>query len=267
MKISRKVKAHIVFFLLCAGLAVVAIIYINNRFSPSDYVAQIKDQPHVESAKDTPTPPGGVTGTLSAPTPTPRSFSLKIPFTPQAPTANWDELHNEACEEASAIMAATYFGVIDNGAYQNETNLPAEFVEKEITKITEWEENHFGYHLDINTKETAQMIAEVYGLNTKILTDFTEEDIKEEMYAGRVIIWPANGQMLGNPNFRNQGPPYHVVVLKGFKDSDFITNDPGTRKGLNYPYTYKTLYEANGDFDHATHKVDTSKKMVIVVWK
>src|SRR5688572_5442442 len=39
----------------------------------------------------------------------PKTLLLKVPFTPQAPTANWDELHNEACEEASSLMAAAYF--------------------------------------------------------------------------------------------------------------------------------------------------------------
>src|SRR3954467_10835183 len=38
----------------------------------------------------------------------PRTLLLKVPFTPQAPTANWDELHNEACEEASSLMAGLY---------------------------------------------------------------------------------------------------------------------------------------------------------------
>ena len=39
----------------------------------------------------------------------PSELHLRVPFTPQAPTANWDELHNEACEEASVLMAAAYF--------------------------------------------------------------------------------------------------------------------------------------------------------------
>ena len=86
------------------------------------------------------------------------------------------------------------------------------------------------------------------------------------MNQSRLVLLPANGRLLGNPNFRSPGP-YHMVVIRGFNQSQFLTNDPGTRKGLNYPYSFSALYNANGDFDHAKHKVDLTKKMVIVVWK
>lgn len=208
---------------------------------------------------------------LTTPTPTPTTLPTNyllpatllhpVPFTPQAPTANWDALHNEACEEASVIMAAEYF------SGNHSARLEPELVEEQITKLTDWEEENFGYHLDINTRETVQMIETVYGLQTKILENYTEEDLKQELSQGRLILLPANGVNLGNPNFRSPGPPYHMIVIKGYNETNFITNDPGTRKGLNYPYTFNTLYNANGDFDHATHKVDLDKKMVIVVWR
>ena len=34
----------------------------------------------------------------------PRKINLPVPFICQAPSANWDDLHNEACEEAAIIM-------------------------------------------------------------------------------------------------------------------------------------------------------------------
>src|SRR3989344_4828168 len=34
--------------------------------------------------------------------------NLKVPFTSQAPTGNWDLPYQEACEEASALMAIRY---------------------------------------------------------------------------------------------------------------------------------------------------------------
>ncbi len=208
-----------------------------------------------------PLPPNPSPSTPTSTPQLPKTFSLKIPFTPQAPTANWDEIHNEACEEASAIMVYKYF------SGDTRANLPAEEVETEISKLVEWEKNTFGYFLDINSEETVRLIKEVYGLNAKIIYDVTEKNIKEELVQNHAVILPANGQMLGNPNFRRPGPPYHMLVIKGYDQSGFITNDPGTRKGLNYPYTYDTLYAANGDFNHDTHSVDTSKKMLIVVWK
>src|SRR3990167_2317375 len=36
-------------------------------------------------------------------------INLEIPFTPQAPYAIWDEIHNEACEEAALLMVHKFW--------------------------------------------------------------------------------------------------------------------------------------------------------------
>jgi predicted heme/steroid binding protein len=46
-----------------------------------------------------------------------------------------------------------------------------------------------------------------------------------------------------------------------------ITNDPGTRKGRNYPYTYETLFNAAGAWSHNLNAVDEGNKTALVVWK
>jgi hypothetical protein len=58
-----------------------------------------------------------------------------------------------------------------------------------------------------------------------------------------------------------------MLVIKGWDSKGFITNDPGTRKGRNYPYTYETLYSASGAWSHNLNAVDTGDKTAIVVWK
>ncbi len=190
--------------------------------------------------------------------PIPKELQLVVPFTPQAPTANWDELHNEACEEASIIMANAYFN--------NITSLPPTTVEKEISKLTEYQKKTFGYYLSITTPEAARMTEEVYGLKAEMKT-MTEQVIKQALSNGQLVILPANGQMLGNPYFTAPGPIYHMLVITGYDGSTFITNDPGTRRGHNYKYDYKTLYEATGNWNHNTHEVDLSDKRIIIVSK
>ena len=39
----------------------------------------------------------------------PSKVSIEVPFTSQAPFANWDEYHEEACEEASIIMVKYFY--------------------------------------------------------------------------------------------------------------------------------------------------------------
>lgn len=259
MKEQKKINFPVLVVILLAGILSGLVIFGKPKNSENKVPPIItKPTPTLNPTPIfTPTP-------LPSPSPIleiPKILNLKVPFTPQAPTANWDELHNEACEEASIIMSYAYFsGMTD-------VVLKPEFVEEEITKLTEWEKNNFGYYLDINAEETMRVLNEIYGLNARVITNYSEEQIKRELIDNHLVLILANGQKLGNPNFRRPGPPYHMLVVKGWDSNGFITNDPGTRKGLNYPYTFETLYNAGGDWSHSINGVDEGIKTAVVVWK
>ncbi len=205
-----------------------------------------------------------------------------IPFTPQAPTANWDELHNEACEEASAIMIASYLRSINDDESVNiepitkPTNNPPdkyfslldpEFVELEIAKLTNWQKDNFGYFLSIDTNETAKMISEVYNLNAKVVP-FDIDTIKRTYLSGdSLIILPTDGRLLGNPYYKPPGPKYHMLVVSGYNPTEIITNDPGTKRGYNYKYKYDVIEKAVGNWNHDKQELDTSNKLMIIVSK
>lgn len=246
----------VIVIILAALSTVAALKVINDRYAIDVPPAPLANPPKILPPGTKPVPPPTANG-FTIPT----TKLLNVPFTPQAPTANWDELHGEACEEASSIMAHAYFtGITDE-------LLKPEFVEQELTKLTEWEKENLGYYLDINAEETARMVREVYGLTAIVSNNVSENAIKEQIARGNLILFPAQGQQLGNPNFRRPGPPYHMIVIRGYNSQGFVTNDPGTRKGANYTYTFDVLYAANGDFDHAMHAVDTNKKVMIIVSK
>jgi len=191
----------------------------------------------------------------------PSIYNLAIPFTPQAPTANWDELHNEACEETAAIMAEAYL------SGDTRKKIPAVEVEAQITKLTEWQQKTFGYFLDTTAVETAQMISSVYGLKTELVQNFTEEDVHKAIFAKSVPIILVDGRKIGNPNYKQPGPIYHMLVIRGYKGDRLVTNDSGTRNGENYSYLYTTLRNATVDWDHATGTIDNTKSVMIVVSK
>ena len=46
---------------------------------------------------------------LAATTKLPSQFNLAVPFVLQAPTANWDAVHNETCEEAAVLTVHYYW--------------------------------------------------------------------------------------------------------------------------------------------------------------
>ncbi len=218
-------------------------------------------EPTSTAQKPTPTPtPSSSPRPMASPTPSlPVSILLPVPFTPQAPTANWDELHNEACEEASIIMAAAYF------AGDQRSTIPPSEVETQITTLTEWQQTHFGYYLDSNAEETARMVREVYGLKAQIIRNFSESDIKHALANDKLVIIMLAGRKLDNPYYRAPGPEYHVLVIRGYTSTHLITNDPGTRRGAEYKYTYETLSNATAEWDHAINGIDESKSVIIVV--
>ncbi len=250
-----KKKTPIFAILFFIALVVGALFLWFSRSGDEDNILSNTNKPPASTQTQAPQTPSQ---TPAVKTPIPDEFELDVAFTAQAPTGNWDELHNEACEEASVIMTWAYFN--------DTTSLPPQLVEREITKLTEFQQTNYGYYLSITTPETARMAEEVYGLETEIEA-YDEETIKRALMENKLVIVPAQGQYLGNPNFTAPGPLYHMLVVIGWDEQGFITNDPGTRNGANYNYSYDTLESATGNYSHATKLVDIGDKEIIIVSK
>ncbi len=261
---NLKISKFTVLLVIAAIIfAAVALRYINSRMPQ---VINYNDQ---AGSSATTTPNGSAASepqTKPAPAPAssstqPSSLNLPIPFTSQAPTGNWDTVHNEDCEEAGAVMANAY--LTGNTAVV----LPAAQVETEMTALNNWEDSHFGYHLDTTAAETAQMITGYYGLKATVQDGYTLSDIKDQINLHHVVILPVNGRLIGNPNYTQPGPIYHMLVIRGYTMAGLITDDSGTRRGQNYPYTFEILHNAGADWNHSTNTIDQTKKVMIVVSK
>jgi len=187
----------------------------------------------------------------------PDKFFIKVPFTTQAPFKIWDEYHEEACEEASLLMVK-YFN--DN------KKLNPEIAEKEIQAMIKFQLKKYGDYRDSNAEELVRLAKDFYGMeNLSVVHDFSKEDLKKWLTKGKPIIVPAAGRLLHNPNFTYPGPLYHNLVLTGYAGEEIITNDPGTRKGENYRYNIKVLYEAIHDFPGKKEEINKGRKAMIVL--
>lgn len=198
----------------------------------------------VKPTPQAPTPPQKTSvGTSTADNRLPSSINLDVPFASQAPLGDWNMPYQEACEEAAIIMAHYYF----TGKKMN-----ANVMNDEILKLVNWQNKTFGYYKDTNVEEIARMMREFYG-HKKITVkyDITAEDIKKALAKGQPVLIPAAGRVLPNPYFRQPGPLYHVVVVKGYTDGKFITNDPGTRMGKDFLYAEQVLMDAVHDWNAA----------------
>lgn len=184
-------------------------------------------------------------------------MKIDVPFQSQAPLQNWDALHEEACEEASLILVQRYL--------TGQTTSPQQ-MEDEIQKLVAWETSH-GYAQDVTASQLKDIAHGVYGLHGSILTHTTADSIKRQIAVGNPVIIPAAGQMLGNPYFSGQGPPYHMLVIIGYDDSSFITDDVGTKHGANYRYSYSTIENAIHDWTGSNATIQSGRKAILVLTK
>ncbi|MFA6993398.1 MAG: C39 family peptidase [Patescibacteria group bacterium] len=187
----------------------------------------------------------------------PATFDQAMAFSRQAPFGQWSNpFYEDACEEASLIMAQKFF----QGAALDES-----IMKVELDKVAPWELEKFGENLSVDTEEVAIMAREYFGLNAEVSAEVTVEKIKKELVAGNIIILPLTGQDIGNPNYSGAGPLYHMLVVKGYDRDQFITNDPGTRLGKDYKYEYQTLIDATHDWNGG--EIYNGEKVMIIVKK
>lgn len=191
----------------------------------------------------------------------PDKMLVKVPFTSQAPLSKWDEIHEEACEEASIIMLEYYF---------TGKKLTREIAEREIQALVAFQKKKVGDFKDTTAQQTADLFLDFYGelpngKKLKVVYDFEKNDLKKYLARGFPIIIPAAGRELGNPNFTAPGPLYHNLVLVGYDGDTIITNDPGTRKGEGYKYNVDVLFSAIHDFSGKPEDIKKGKKAMIVV--
>lgn len=181
----------------------------------------------------------------TAPTPTswidtedlvedPISMNIEIPFYTQAPHSNWDYPWQEACEEASVLLVANAF---------HDLQLSADTFNEGLLALVDWEMETFGAYEHTTVDQTVQMIKENYELETKVHVNPSFETIQDIINEGNLIIAPFAGKLLGNPNFRNGGPSYHMLVIKGYDSEKMqvVTHDVGTRNGEDYVYSWETI--------------------------
>lgn len=224
--------------------------------APSMIHGETPSPPLAESRHGPQAGPKAVTSSLLSPPP---SINLAVPFTSQAPFAVWDLFHEEACEEASLYMVHRFYegdvpGVID-----------PQKAEEAIQKVVKFEDALFGFNADTNAAQTGAVAEQFYGYErVETISNQSADDLKRILASGFPIIVPAAGQDLGNPSFSSPGPVYHMLVLRGYTEKGFITNDPGTRRGEGYVYPFDTIMNAMHDWN--AEDIAKGAKTVLVVY-
>ena len=176
----------------------------------------------------------------------PKELNLAMTFYSQAPFADWSMPWQEACEEASVLLIAnTYF----------KHDWSKEEFRDQILALVEWENQTFGDYKHTDAAQTIKILNDYLNLETHLIEQPTFEDIKNSITKGHLLVGLFAGKKIGNPNYKNGGPNYHAMVIKGYKDGfKVITEDVGTRKGEDYVYSWPTLNAALHDYAEPIEK-------------
>ena len=205
---------------------------------PSAPVAQVVVQaaPTAEPAPSTvpsPTP-------TPAPTPLPDSVFIKVPYTPQAPTGNWDAAHEEYCEAAAALMVGRYY---QNQKYPGDRIPPAD-ADAAMGQIVAYERQSWPGVLDLSLARVALVAQHFYNLDATI-GPATLAGVKRAIASGQPVLIPVMTH--GGPGGARIAAPYgsvsvyHVMVITGYDSQKLYTNDPGFVQGQNWAYTWDVL--------------------------
>lgn len=185
----------------------------------------------------------------------PASLNLKAVFFPQAPYGNWDLPWQEACEEASVMLVANVY--LDK-------NWTIEQFNQEILKLVDWENKKFGDYKHTSVAQTSEILGQYFGLKTVIHENPTFEDVKNVLAQGHFIVMTFAGKELYNPFYRNGGPNYHAMMVKGYKENGkLIVHDVGTKRGDDYVYAWPVIENALHDYAEPIYK--GAKRMIEVL--
>jgi len=210
------------------------------------------------------TQPSPVPSPTPPPTPPAIIYIKDVPFTAQAPFGKWsDPRQQDGCEEASSLIAVSW---ARSQALTPQKSLDA------ILNISHFQSDKYSEFRDTSAADTTKRIIHDYFDYPESLVKniSSAPEIISELAQGNLIIAPMDGRKLGNPYFTPPGPERHMLVIRGYDSTkeQFITNDPGTRRGENYRYPRDVLFAAIRDYPTGYHIPITSViKNIIVVSK
>lgn len=201
----------------------------------------------------TPTPP-------PTPTPLPSSVLLRVPYTVQAPFANWDKAHEEYCEAATLLMARNYY------RKDGRANIPPAEADREMGAIVDQERKTFPGVLDLPLADMAQVGGALDPPLQGQVVKADPDEMKHALAAGWPVILPAMTH--GGPGGQKIKPyygtsnVYHVILVIGYDESgQLITNDPGIKEGQNLTYSWDMLSTA---MDAQAQRYPQGRVMLIV---
>jgi hypothetical protein len=174
-------------------------------------------------------------GSSASPAVLPAGALLQVPYTVQAPYANWS-FHQESCEEAAVLMYRAFL------TGDPRADLPPADADQQLRALKAWQVSHWGAERDLDLERTGQLAHDYYGYSYRVLPA-TIDTIRAEVAAGHPVVVPVMTHSLQNSNYGGKSV-YHEVLIKGYTSAGVITNDPGISQGKNWFYSWPVIFQA-----------------------
>jgi len=190
----------------------------------------------------------------------PKQVNQIVPFSSQAPEKDWSAPWQDACEETSLLMIDAYYYNYD---------LTIDLVKSKILEMIIWEEEKgwskgvFTLADGMTASQTKELSEQFFDFKLKLVKDPSIEELKSYLAQGKLVMGFFDGKTLENPYFSGSGPDYHALVIKGYDENDFIVNDPGTKFGEDFTYSYENIMESLHDWNGGD--VSNGQRVVLVL--
>lgn len=202
--------------------------------------------------------------TISSATVSSTSTNQTVPFTTQAPYADWgDARQQEGCEEASTLMAIKWV---------RGESLSADEALTAILAMSDWELAEYGYFQDTGAQDTAdRLLRTYYGYqNVEVRFDINAADVADEITKGNIVMVPINGQAMAHDYYTGAGPARHMILVHGYDtlSGEVILHDPGTRYGENLRVSLTALDQMMRDYTSGVYApIGEGRTAMVVIWK
>lgn len=188
----------------------------------------------------------------ASPSPVPVGAILQVPYTVQAPFANW-KFHQESCEEAAVLMYHDFISA------DQRSNIPPAEADKDLHALKTWQVQNWGSEVDLSIDRTGQLAQAYYNYHYQLI-HVTEDTIKQAIADGHPVVVPVMTHALQNPHYGPQ-TVYHELLIKGYTDKGVVTNDAGVQEGRDWFYSWSVLL---GAIDAQTPKMHQGRVGLIL---
>ena len=206
-------------------------------------------------------PPSATPSTSPSASPTasalPPSVLIRVPYTSQAPHADWST-HEDYCEAAALLMYSAYLS-----RDQREV-IPPNEADSRMTRLVQFERTTYRTnHPDLTLDQMGYVAHSMFGMTPHVMPASLDA-IKHQLAAGRPVIVPVMTH--GAPGGQKLAPfygymnVYHVLLIKGYDSRNLYTNDAGFMQGENYAYTWPWLAAA---IDSQSAKMHQGRVMLV----